>query len=232
MTKLQKVVYEILQSSSVAMQRKELFAAVKATAPELCDDTIIACRYCKQKHPLWQHQTAWALQHLKNKQLAHATKRGFWEATPPVKEPPPVPPPEREESVHKSLKMKIGQIGEILGRWAKEEYHAPPYVYDVVWKEVEGLPRPSHVFEVQDKGNVDMALSKLQHARDNWNPRLCLVITGEKDRKKVDFLLKPFLEGTFHRIGKETTVLTTEEIEEIHKALTTYRDAIRQFLEV
>lgn len=51
-------------------------------------------------------------------------------------------------------------------------------------------------------------------------------------RKKIDLLLKPFFERTFHRIGKETMVLITEEIEEIHKALTTYREVIRRFIEV
>ena len=145
---------------------------------------------------------------------------------------PAVRPSSKEKPLHKSLKAKLKQIGEIVGRWAREEYPSPPYIYDVVWKEMEGLPRPSHVFEVQDKGNVDMALSKLQHARDIWNPKLCLVVTGEKDRKKVELLLKPFLEGSFHRISKETMVLTSDEIEQIHTALSAYKQAIRQFLEL
>jgi putative lipoic acid-binding regulatory protein len=111
------------------------------------------------------------------------------------------------------------------------EYPAPPYVYDVVWKEVEGLPRPCHVFEVQDKGSVDGALAKLQHARDIWKPRLFLVVTGEKDRKKVDLLLKPFLDGTFHGISRDTTVLNAEVVDEIHDGLDRHREVIRHFLE-
>ena len=130
------------------MQVKDLYAAVKRTAPNLCDDSISPCPYCKQKHPLWQHQTAWALQYLKIRRLAHSPKRGFWEVTTTiVTEPPPAPQP-IEESLHKRLKRKIEEIGTILGKYAKAEYPAPPYVYDVVWKEVEGLPRPCHVFEV------------------------------------------------------------------------------------
>ena len=138
----------------------------------------------------------------------------------------------REESLHKSLKRRLKEIGEILGRYAKEEHAASPYVYDVVWKETEGLPRPSHVFEVQDKGAVDSALAKLQHARDMWRPKLFLVVTGERDRKKVDMLLKPFLEGTFHGISRDTTVVMGGEVEEMHRALSGHREVMRQFLEI
>jgi hypothetical protein len=121
-------------------------------------------------------------------------------------EPPPAPlrPGTRPtlrvaegEHAHQNLKRKIKEIGEILGRYAKEEYAARPYVYDVIWKDIEGLPRPSHVFEVQDKGAVDSALAKLQHARDIWRPNLFLVVTGEKDRRKINMLLEPFFEGLF-----------------------------------
>ena len=232
MTELQKVVYEVLQSSPVPMQVKDLYAAVKIKAPHLCDDSIFPCPYCKQKHPLWQHQTAWALQYLKQKKLAHSTRRGFWEVTTKVVAEPAPSPVVREKSLHGSLKTKIRELGEILGRYAKEEYPAPPYIYDVVWKEVEGLPRASHVFEVQDKGLVSEALSKLQHAHDIWKPRLFLVVTGEKDRVKVGSLLEPFLEGTFHRIHKDTTVLTPDTIDEIYRALSTHKEIIRHLLEL
>lgn len=231
MTELQKAVYAVLQESAVPMQVRGIYAAVKKVAPHLCDDSVFPCPYCKQKHPLWQHQTAWALQYLKGRKLAHSPRRGFWEVTTKaVAEPSPTPPPV-EESTHQSLKKKIREIGSILGKYAKEEYPAPPYVYDVVWKEVEGLPRPCHVFEVQDKGAVDGALAKLQHARDIWRPRLFLVVTGEKDRRKVDLLLKPFLDGTFHGISRDTTVLTAEVVDEIYNGLDRHREVIRQFLE-
>jgi hypothetical protein len=216
------------------MQVRNIYAGVKAKAPHLCDDTAFPCPYCKQKHPLWQHQTAWALQYLKQKRLAHSTSRGFWEVTTKViAEPLPPPEPEGgEKSLHESLKAKIRELGEILGRYAKEEYPTPPYIYDVVWKEIEGLPRASHVFEVQDKGLVNEALSKLQHAHDIWKARLFLVVTGEKDRAKVRSLLEPFLQGTFHRIHKDTVVLTPETIDDIHQALGTHKEVIKQFLEL
>ena len=67
MTELEKVVHEVLQSSPIAMQVREIYAEVKAKAPRLCDDSIFPCPYCKQKHPLWEHKSAWALQSLKHK---------------------------------------------------------------------------------------------------------------------------------------------------------------------
>ena len=232
MTELQRVVYQVLQQSAVPMQVKDIYVTVKAKAPHLCDDTIFPCPYCKQKHPLWQHKTAWALQYLKQKKLAHSPKRGFWEVTTKTVVEPPLPAPALEESHHKQLQRKIREIGNILGRYSTEEFHVTPYVYDVIWKEIEGLPRPSHVFEVQDKGAVDGALAKLQHARDMWRPKLFLIVTGEKDKKKVNTLLRPFLEGTFHGISRDTTVLTAEMIDEIHEALSAYREVIGQFLEI
>jgi len=231
-TELQKVVYEVLQQSPVPMQVRDIYTTVKTKAPHLCDDSVFPCPYCKQKHPLWQHQTAWALQYLKQKKLAHSTRRGFWEVSTRVIEEPPPPQVAEEKSLHESLKTKIRELGEILGRFAKEEYPAPPYIYDVVWKEIEGLPRASHVFEVQDRGLVNEALSKLQHAHDIWKARLFLVVTGERDRAKVRSLLEPFLQGTFHRIHRDTVVLTPETIDEIHRALDTHREVIKQFLEI
>jgi hypothetical protein len=96
-------------------------------------------------------------------------------------------------------------IGDILGKQVRFEYHARPYIYDVVWKDVEGLP-PSHVFEVQDRGSVNGAFAKLQHAKDIWKPRLFLVVTGEKDRNKISQLLQPYWQGAFHRLAKHILV--------------------------
>jgi hypothetical protein len=144
----------------------------------------------------------------------------------PTPGPSPLPKPP-----HDTLKRKIKEIGEILGRYAKEEYTARPYIYDVIWKDIEGLPRPSHVFEVQDKGAVDSALAKLQHARDIWKPNLFLVVTGERDRRKINMLLEPFFEGAFHSLRKDTIVLTAEAINDIHHAFSEHKEVIGHFLE-
>jgi predicted RNA-binding protein len=135
------------------------------------------------------------------------------------------------ERRHEELKRKIKEIGETLGKYATAEFHSTPYIYDAIWKDTAGLPRPGHVFEVQDKGSVDSALAKLQHARDTWRPKLFLVVTGESDRNKVDALLRPFLQGTFHGISRDTEVLTGQVIDDLHKAFTEHRTAIAAFVQ-
>lgn len=91
MTELQKTVYRVLQESPVPMQVKDIYAAVKATVPQLCDDSIFPCPYCKRKHPLWQHKVAWALQYLKLKKLVESAARGYWAIRKEgSEEPPPV----------------------------------------------------------------------------------------------------------------------------------------------
>jgi len=232
MTELQEAVYAVLQSSPVPLQVKDIYAGVKAKAPRLCDDSAFPCRYCGGKHPLWQHQSAWALQLLKQKKLIYSPKRGFWnKVSATIPDVRPIPTMPEGEHTHENLKRKIKEIGEILGRYAQEEYSARPYIYDVIWKDIEGLPRPSHVFEVQDKGAVDSALAKLQHARDMWKPNLFLVVTGERDRRKINMLLEPFFEGAFHSLRRDTIVLTPEAINDIHHAFNENKEVIGHFLE-
>ena len=132
------------------------------------------------------------------------------------------------ETPHEALKSQIREIGRVLGKVAETEHKSSPYVYDVVWREAEGL-NPSHVFEVQDKGDPDKALAKLQHARDIWRSRLCLVVTGEKDRHKVESLLNPFWDGSYHRIAKHTLVLTPEVVADIYGLFSRYDEIIRHF---
>jgi len=69
-------------------------------------------------------------------------------------------------SPHEHLKELLRQDGDILGYYPESEFREPPYIYDVVWKTFPQAPRPSFVFEVQDKGNLIEALAKQQHAKD------------------------------------------------------------------
>jgi hypothetical protein len=231
--RLEQAVYNTLNSSGKALPLKEIFAGVKQRLPDRCDDSLIPCPYCKQKHPRWHHDTQWALQKLKVQHLVRRVRRGYWQALKPQEVTAQVPIsaiPTEPESLHENLKTKIKDIGEVLGKQCHVEFSAAPYLYDVVWREVEGLP-PSHVFEVQDKGSLNGALAKLQHAKDIWRPKLFLVVVEERDRTKVDLLLKPYLQGTFHRIAAETSILTREMVEQIHQVATAHRDVIRRFIE-
>lgn len=77
MAKLEDIVYKILIGSQAPLQLREIYALVKSKAPELCDDTIL-CSWCKYKHPKWQHQISWDLQHLKRKGLVRSAGKGYW----------------------------------------------------------------------------------------------------------------------------------------------------------
>ena len=94
----------------------------------------------------------------------------------------------------------------------------------MVWKDAEWLPRVTPVFEVQDKGNVLEALVRLKHAYDNWGARLFLVVTGEKDRTRIKKLLVPYFSGAFHEIGPVTTLLSPDEVDNLHSTLSRFRD--------
>jgi len=140
------------------------------------------------------------------------------------------PPLVRVEKGHEQVETQIQEIGKILGKYAKKEYHEAPYTYDVIWKDMEWLRRVTHAFEIQDKGNLIEALAKLKHAHDNWGSRLFLIVTEEKDRRKSEQLLEPHFMGTFHEIGAVTTVLSPEDVDELHKFLSRFREVIERFL--
>lgn len=148
-------------------------------------------------------------------------------ATPQVNERQTRATPSR---LHEQLKHMLYEIGEIMGYDCHMEFRESLHVYDVVWKDVPTAPRPSRVFEVQDRGHLSDALVKLQHAKDVWGSSLFLVVTGERDRRRVDQLLGPLLSGTFHRLARGLTVLQPEDVEELHRTLGRHRDLVRKLL--
>lgn len=136
------------------------------------------------------------------------------------------PPPR----LHRRLQEMLREVGSILGYHSETEYRESPHVYDVVWKEYPGATRASVVFEVQDRGNLIEALAKLQHAKDCWGSRLFLIVTGERDHRRVDQLVAPLLVGTFHRLARDMMVLAAERVVELHGALDSNRELLRRLL--
>jgi len=132
--------------------------------------------------------------------------------------------------LHEKIKDCLYQIGKLFEKYPEKEYRKTPYIYDLIWCEYEGAPRASHVFEVQDKGNLIEALAKLQHARDIWGAKLFLVVVGERDRKKLPQLVGPLLEGTFHRLSRDLIVLTEEDAQGLYEDLNKRKELIRHFL--
>jgi len=138
---------------------------------------------------------------------------------------------EKKFSLHEQLKQLLCDIGRILKYYPESEFRELPHIYDVVWKNYFGAPRPHMVFEIQDKGSIVSALAKLQHAKDAWGSSLFLVITGESDRKKVEKLVGPYLSGTFHRLARDLVIFSAEQVEELFHSLNRNRDMLKILIE-
>ena len=202
--------------------------------PQLTDEDLRAIN--RTGINTWENRVHWARLVLVHKGEIDKARYGVWRITKKGRERirsevgEAKQAKEVKESVHSKLARQIDEIGRILGKYAKRELREGPYSYDVIWKDAEWLPRVTHVFEVQDKGNVLEALVRLKHAYDNWGARLFLVITGERDRTRVEKLLVPFFAGAFHEIGSVTSLLGPDEVEELHATLARYRDVVGRFV--
>jgi len=247
-TEIELPLLEEIEKAGGQVRPQDVYARVASHFPQLTAQDLERRMKSSPSTYKWHNYVQWVRQTLVEKGEIDGSVRGIWKitdlgrkrvgasasgiSTAPTRPHDSLTPAVHEgERTHGMLKRKIKEIGEIVGRYAQEEYAARPYIYDVIWKDIEGLPRPSHVFEVQDKGAVDSALAKLQHARDMWKPNLFLVVTGERDQRKVSMLLEPFFEGAFHSLRRDTIVLTAEAINDIHHAFTEHREVIGHFLE-
>lgn len=129
---------------------------------------------------------------------------------------------------HVEIQKKIKEIGRILGKYAKEEYRKGFYIYDVVWKSTQQVWGATHVFEVQHKGSVESALTKLLQAHQAMGrPLLFLVLMTTEDRNKVDSLLSS---GTFREIADALTLLSPEQVDQLYKGLSPFEGIINRFI--
>jgi len=184
----------------------------------------------------WENRVHWARLKLVHKGQIDKSKYGVWQITEKGRarireEVGEVAQAKQiKESVHSKLARQLEEIGWILGRYARREFREGAYNFDVIWKDAESFPRVTHVFEVQDKGNVLEALVRLKHAYDNWGARLFLVVTGEKDRTRVERLLAPFFAGAFHEIGGQVALLGAADVERLHSTFSQFRDIMNRFV--
>ena len=79
---------------------------------------------------------------------------------------------------------------------------------------------------MQDRGNLNDALIRLQHALDRWNPYLFLVITGERDWHRAERLLNLSLAGSFHRLRGKLKLLAPRTVQEVHSTFVRHRAII------
>ncbi len=113
-------------------------------------------------------------------------------------------------------------IGISLGFYAALEFE----FYDVIWRETPASQRISHIFEVQSKGNIDSAFAKLKRAYQNQRTKPFLILSTEKDLNRA----VKSLSREFQDIEKTVTILTFEQIRQVHRNLANIAEIIKEFL--
>jgi hypothetical protein len=128
---------------------------------------------------------------------------------------------------HEQMQQMIVEIGRALGFHAQTEFE----FYDVVWRESATSVRLSHVFEVQRRGNIDSALAKLKRAYDAQRSKPFLILTTECDARRAERELSQARTGAFHEIGRTTTLLTAEQLKQLHRALLSVEEILTKIIE-
>lgn len=141
-----------------------------------------------------------------------------------------IEPRAKKTDIHAELTGKIKEMGEFLGKWAKEGYYSDLYIHDVIWKPYKNAPRASHAFEVHHKGNLQEALLRLKHAQDIWGCDIFIVITEEVDKERAQRSVSPFLKGALHEIGETLQILSPEEISQIHQSLEKHKELLAMLI--
>jgi len=228
------ILLEVASAGGHTRPNPQLFREVAKYFPNLTDDDLTSInRTCINT---WENKVHWARLVLVHKGEIDKSSYGVWQITEKGRARignevgSLTEPAKKEETVHTRLGRMVEEIGRSFGKYARRELKEGPYSYDVVWKDADWLPRCTHVFEVQDKGSVLEALVRLKHSYDNWGSKLFLVVTGEKDRGRVEKLLVPYFSGAFHEIGQITTLMAPDEVEELHEVVTRYRSVISKFV--
>jgi len=128
---------------------------------------------------------------------------------------------------HGNIQQMLLDIARVLGYHAQSEFE----YYDVVWRASESSPRLSHVFEVQHKGNIDSALAKLKRAYEAQRSKTFLVVASERDTNRANKNMSQARTGAFHEIGRATVILSFEQLNRLHRALTSVEDLLVDIFE-
>jgi hypothetical protein len=132
----------------------------------------------------------------------------------------PAPASPEYPSRHTQTKRRIKGLGEILGKYAKQDYLCTAYKPDVVWKVSEQAMAATHVFEIQHGGDLDHALTTLWDAYKTLdNPRLFLIITMLEDGDKA----KRIVARLYPDMHESFVVMTATQIDQLYTTLTRVR---------
>lgn len=182
---------KVIADAGGRLPMSEAIKRVEAFFPELTEEDKLQL-LPSGRNKKWPNRVRWARQDLVLKgYLDRKAPKGIWQITEQGKEylesewpkwKPRYPSPQGEKKegtesktvsfrIHERLKECLYEVGEILGKCPQKEFHERPYIYDVIWRDFPEAPRATHVFEVQDRGNLIEALAKLQHAKDIWGSK-------------------------------------------------------------
>ena len=128
---------------------------------------------------------------------------------------------------HEQMQRMLIEVGRALGYHAEREFE----FYDVVWRESATSVRLSHVFEVQRRGNIDSAFAKLKRAYDAQRSKPFLILTTERDTRRAERELSNAQTGAFHEIGRATTLISVEQLRQLHRALVSVEEILGKILE-
>jgi hypothetical protein len=132
-----------------------------------------------------------------------------------------------DQLTHGDIQQKLLDIGRVLGYHAESEFD----YYDVVWRASASSPRLSHVFEVQHKGNIDAAMAKLKRAYEAQRSKPFLIVASERDTNRANKNMSQARTGAFHEIGRATVILSFEQLDKLHRALTSVEDLLTEIFE-
>lgn len=132
-----------------------------------------------------------------------------------------------DQLTHGDIQQMLLDIGRVLGYHAQSEFD----YYDVVWRASESSPRLSHVFEVQHKGNIDAAMARLKRAYEAQRSKPFLIVASERDTNRANKNMSQARTGAFHEIGRATVILSFEQLNRLHRALTSVEDLLQEIFE-
>lgn len=198
--------------------------------PQLNDKEIVGIRNLSDKK--WRKLVQEAGKSLAENGFIKRTQ-GFWEITAfgrkevaqanedfePFKN-------EERELNHTEIQKMLVEIGQILNYFAQKEFE----YYDVIWRTSEKSPRISHVFEVQSKGNIDSALTKLKRAYEAQRSKPFLILASERDLNRARRETSREKSGAFHELSDILMILSFAEIRRTHQSLIDTAEILPKFL--
>jgi hypothetical protein len=170
-----------------------------------------AGRDLDEKNYLKRNRGVWTITE-KGKEAVQAETSSFTLTAPIIELP-----------THLDIQELLVEIGKFLGYSAEIEFE----YYDVVWREKPQSPRLSHIFEVQNKGNIDSAFAKLKRAYQNQRTKPFLILSSERDLNRA----RQSLIYEFQDIEAAVTILTFVQVKHIHRNLKSISEVLSKFLD-